>query len=51
MAATRIALIGIGKIARDQHVPTIAAADGGQRGLQPGQRPQGEPDLDQEAAE
>ncbi len=26
MAATRIALIGIGKIARDQHVPTIVAS-------------------------
>lgn len=26
-ARTRIALVGIGKIARDQHVPTIAASD------------------------
>ena len=26
MSATRIALVGIGKIARDQHVPTIAAS-------------------------
>ncbi|RBK99206.1 gfo/Idh/MocA family oxidoreductase, partial [Xanthomonas oryzae pv. oryzae] len=25
--ALRIALVGIGKIARDQHVPTIAARD------------------------
>ena len=27
MTVTRIALVGIGKIARDQHVPTIAASD------------------------
>ena len=27
MSVTRIALIGIGKIARDQHVPTIAASE------------------------
>ena len=27
MTVTRIALAGIGKIARDQHVPTIAASD------------------------
>ncbi len=27
MSATRIALVGIGKIARDAHVPTIAASD------------------------
>jgi D-galactose 1-dehydrogenase len=27
VSATRIALVGIGKIARDQHVPTIAATD------------------------
>jgi D-galactose 1-dehydrogenase len=27
MSVTRIALVGIGKIARDQHVPTIAASD------------------------
>ena len=26
MSATRIALVGIGKIARDQHIPTIAAS-------------------------
>ena len=27
MAKTRIAIIGLGKIARDQHVPTLAASD------------------------
>ncbi|MAW99809.1 MAG: galactose 1-dehydrogenase [Sphingomonas sp.] len=27
MSVTKIALVGIGKIARDQHVPTIAASD------------------------
>jgi len=28
VTVTKIALVGIGKIARDQHVPTIAASDG-----------------------
>ena len=27
MAKTRIAIVGLGKIARDQHIPAIAASD------------------------
>src|SRR3954464_11984155 len=27
MAKTRIAIVGLGKIARDQHVPSLAASD------------------------